>query len=92
MVEPNDPRLVFVSLEEAAIAPDGLCQHYKDRWWSYDPERGVIFWKPERRSLSFPQCNSNEYAARYHGERMYPWAEIKFISSVFTQANPLDYI
>lgn len=91
-IERDDKRLVCISLEDAIIAPGGLCQHYKDRWWSCDPKRGIIFWKPDRCSTLYPQCSSDEYTARRLCEKLYPWAETKFISSVFTRADPQDYL
>ncbi len=92
-VEKDDPRLVFIPLEDAIVAPDGLCNHFKDHWWSYDPERGLIFWSPNtRHTHRFPQCNGREHTARSLQERMYPWAETKFVPSVFIKATPQDYI
>lgn len=91
-VQRDDPRLHFVPIEKAEMAPAGLCEHYKDRWWSFDSERGVIFWKPDKRAGFFPQCNSTEYTARSLTAKLYPWAETKFIPSVFVRANPNDYV
>lgn len=92
-VKQDDPRLHFLQLSEVTQAPDGLCAHYKNRWWSYDPERGIIFWKPDKHSGHlFPQCNSSEDTARHLTKSLYPWAETKFVPSVFVQANPQDYV
>ena len=91
-IEPDDSRLCFMPIEKAQIAPAGLCEHYKDRWWSFDSERGIIFWKPHKRSGLFPQCNSIEHTAISLTTKLYPWAETKFIPSVFVRANPNDYI
>lgn len=84
----NDPRLVFVPLEKAVIPPSGLIEHFKDRFWAVHPVKGLVFW--DKRHMA-PQCNGNESIARTM-RRMYPWAEIKFISSVFRKINPSDYV
>jgi hypothetical protein len=77
-VNPDDPRLRFVSLDKATEPKDGLCMVYKDRWWSVHPDRGIIFWRGDG-----PQCNSNEEVSRRHTARLYPWATSIFIPYVF---------
>lgn len=88
MVEPDDPRLRFVPIEKVCIAPEGYCIHYKDYWWVYDPKRGLVFWQPTaRRTHRFPQCNKAEGTTRHLAKKLYPWAEIKFVPSVFVPEN-----
>ena len=87
VISDDDPRLKFVPLEQAIIPPSGLIEHIKDRWWAVHPNKGLIFWGKGQS----PQCNSNKDIA----ERIfviYPWAEVKFIPSVFRQINPNDYV
>lgn len=92
MVEKDDDRLRFISFEKVTTAPDGLCNHYKDRWWVVAPEKGVLFWKPHKRWAGHPQCNSNEALTKSLMEKLYPWAEIRFMPSVFVKAEPRDYL
>ena len=88
IVEADHPRLVFVSVHEAINPPGGLINHIKDSWWVLHPAKGLVFW--DKRSMS-PQCNSNE--AVTHGlAKMYPWAEVKFLPSVFHRIKISDYV
>lgn len=87
-VADDDKRLKFVPLDQAADPPSGLIEHLKDRWWVTHPERGLVFWVTGQ--LKSPQCNSSESIAR-HLAQMYPWAEVRFVPSVFRRINPSDY-
>jgi hypothetical protein len=90
-IEENDPKLVFVPLEEATTPPAGLIEHLKDRWWAIHPEKGLIFYKAYNGNPS-AQCNPSETTSRALNEKLYPWAEIKFVPSVFRRVNPHDYV
>jgi hypothetical protein len=85
-VEENDPRLSFTPLEVAVIPPTGLIEHIKDKWWIVHPTKGVCYFRKHS-----PQCNSNEEVGRRFMV-MYPWAELKFIPSVFRTIEPRDYV
>jgi hypothetical protein len=89
----DDPRLVFIPIEVAIIPPGGIIMHMKDRWWAKHPEKGLIFWKPNKRHPhpGAPQCNSSEAMTKRLWELMYPWAEIVFVPSVFYKIDPHDY-
>lgn len=88
IVEHDDPRLVFVPLDKAVVPPSGLIRHIKDHWWVTHPEKGLAFF--DKKYMS-PQCNSNKSVTE-HIARMYPWAEIKFIPSVFRRIDLNDYV
>lgn len=88
VVPSDDKRLIFIPLEKAIVCPSGFVQHIKDHWWVVHPEKGLVFW--DKKVMS-PQCNSNESLTRRIWEQMYPWAEIKFIPSVFRTINPSDW-
>lgn len=89
-LQPDNPSLVFIPIEQASIPPKGLIVHFKDHWWSHHPEKGLIFYqgrpgkfqKSRRRNLA-PQCNPVESTARYLCKKMYPWAEVIQVPSVF---------
>jgi hypothetical protein len=85
----DDPRIEFVPLEVATIPPAGLIEHLKDKWWVVHPTKGVVYFKLS--GYLSPQCNGNEEIARRF-VYMYPWAEVKFIPSVFRTINPHDYV
>lgn len=84
----DDPRLTFKPIEDAVVPPPGLIKHIKDHWWAVHPTRGLVFWDKKRMS---PQCNSN-LAVTTSLARMYPWAEVRFIPSVFFRIDPHDYV
>lgn len=90
----DDPRLVFVPIEEAVIPPPGLIDHIKDRWWAHHPTKGLVFYKsgPPKSSFLSPQCNASEEIAKRLLKHMYPWAELKFVPNVFRKINPRDYV
>lgn len=91
--ERDNPMLSFVPIDEATVPPGGIINHYKDRWWAVCPERGVVFHRANKRSKSgSPQCNGNEVIARKVIGGLYPWAEIRFIPSVFVRININDYV
>lgn len=94
----DDPRLVFQTLEVASIPPKGLIEHLKDCWWSVHPVKGLVWYcipEPRRKATlekASAQCNSQESITRRIAQQMYPWAEVKFVPSVFRQINPRDYV
>lgn len=88
----DDPRITYVSIEEATKPTDGLIEHLRDRWWSVHPTKGIIFYVGAGKGKGFwPQCNSNEAIARQLQEKLYPWAEVRFMPSVFIRRKPSDY-
>jgi hypothetical protein len=81
-------RYVFIPVEKAIVPPPGLIEHIKDHWWLVHPEKGVAFY--DKRAMA-PQCNSNRFIV----ERVLassPWAEVRFIPSVFRRIDPQDYV
>lgn len=92
MKEKNDKDLVFISLEKATTPFDGAIA-MTNRFWSICPERGLIFWKPKgRKGSGSPQCNSDERMSKHLNEKLYPWAETKFVPVVYIEHNCYDYI
>lgn len=89
----NDPRLVFLPFDQVTNPPNGLCIHYKDRWWIVHPVKGLVFWVPAhtRKSFQHPQCNAQEFVARELMGKMYPWAETRLIPQVLVPSNPRDW-
>lgn len=86
----DDKRLKFVSLEEGSTPPSGLIEHIKNCWWVTHPKKGLVFWVVNK--FESPQCNRNKEIAERIMCGMYPWAEIKFISSAYRRIDPNDYI
>ena len=81
----NEDRFSFVPIDKAIEPPSGLIEHLKNKWWIVHPEKGVAFFEGK-----FAQCNSNEILARRLASG-YPWAEVRFLPSVFRSINPQDY-
>ena len=90
-VDRDDKRLRFMPIDIAVKPPPGLIEHLKDRYWAFDKERGLIFWKSIGRHGLHPQCNSTQPVADRLIKKLYPWAEVLFVKSVFTRINPHDY-
>jgi hypothetical protein len=88
VITEDDPRLRFVPIETATTPPANLIDHIKDAWWVVHPQKGLVFWDKHRA----PQCNRSEDITRRIAGAMYPWAEIRFIPSVFLRINPHDYV
>lgn len=86
MILEDDKRLSYLPLEKATIPPQGIIEHIKDHYWTLHPTKGLVFFNKHS-----PQCNANESLARRLQEGMYPWAELRFISSVFRSINLQDY-
>lgn len=80
MIERDDKNLSFISMEEATTPREGTSVML-NRWWSVDPERGLMVW----RKYSV-QCNQHESIARKVGA-MYPWADTVFMPIVYLPAR-----
>ena len=78
---------IFIPIEQATVPPPGLIQHFKDKFWMIHPEKGVMFYGKKHMA---PQCNSSEEICKRLSSA-YPWAEIRFIPSVFKRIDPHDY-
>ena len=92
MIVRDDPRLVYVPLEKATTPKDGLCNVYANRFWVYDEERGVVFFRSSKRDPLSPQCNQNERVLLHVRSSMYPWCTIRHIPFVFDKAKISDYL
>jgi hypothetical protein len=90
MIDADDERISYIPFDDVTKAR-GLVEAWRDAWWSVHPERGLIMWRPNRRSAGFPQCNQNEIIARKIGDKMYPWAEIRQIPLVLIPRGPDEY-
>ena len=94
-VAEDDPRLVYLP-EADVLAASGMCRVLRDRWFSVHPTRGLMFWQSEKRRLgqlrgASPQCNSTEAIARALADRLYPWAETRFVPVVLLPIHLEDY-
>lgn len=89
-VEADDPRLSFVPIEKATELKPNLCMVYKDLFWAVHPEKGLVFWTPNKKTRA-PQCNSNRIVTEEIVARMYPWAEVKQIPWVIERTTPSEW-
>ncbi len=90
-VDRDDKRLRFMPIDTAIVPPPGLLEHLNNRYWVCDKERGLVFWKPHKSSGLYPQCNQSRDITEKMAKRLYPWAEVKHMKSVFRKINPHDY-
>lgn len=92
MIDKNDKKLNFISIEKATTPFEGA-YIMKDRYWSICPDRGLIFFKPDkRRGYGSPQCNSQEATAIALNEKLYPWSGVAFIGVVYLEHHCEDYL
>jgi hypothetical protein len=91
-IQADDPRLRFIALDKASALKEGIVYCYLNRWWAVHPEKGVIFYRPNKRGHGgSPQCNNNEAIVRQLTARLYPWAEVRLIPVVIERVDPSDY-
>lgn len=74
-MDPDSPALRFVPLAELAVPKDGRV--VVDGYWSVHPERGAIFVRDS------PQYNKDPRIPAMLREKLYPWAEIRFVPLAF---------
>lgn len=93
MMERNDPRLVFIPIEQAATPPDGFrfYQVYENRWWITVDDK-LVFFRARRRDPLSPQCNPSEGCIRHIQKSLYPWATCVQVPVVCMAADPQDYV
>lgn len=79
--------VTYLSLEEATKEPgNGTWDVLIDRWWSYEPDKGLLFYGKS------PQCNSHESISRQLTASHYPDAEVLFVPRVYVRHDCGDYI
>ena len=80
---------IKVPLDELTTPKGGLCQVYKDRWWSLEKAGNAVFYK----SMHSPQCNQNKALVDrlMTVERGYEVGEVVFIPWAFVRVNASDY-
>lgn len=90
--EQEDPRIEFLSLEEAMNPPrEGFYNLMLDRWWMAHPEKGLVLYRPTKKCRSaYPQCNSQKEIAERFLE-MYPWATLLLVKRCLIQIDVRDY-
>lgn len=85
--EINRKLIKHLPLAEATAEPgDGLWDILVDRWWSYEPGKGLLFYRKS------PQCNSHEAIARKITKQCYPDAEVIFVPRVYLRHDCGDYL
>jgi len=90
-IHEDDPRLVYVSLDELATPKAGIVRSLINDWWSVHPTRGAIFYKADKRSSPAPQCNQNEQTAKLLASKLYPFAQVQQVPVAFYKVDPRDY-
>lgn len=78
--------ITYLPLDKAIAEPgDGFWDILADRWWSYEPDKGLLFFRKS------PQCNRRESIARMVTEKCHPDAEVIFVPRVYLRHNCSDY-
>lgn len=73
-------------LDQATAEPgEGTWEVYTDRWWSHEPDKGLLFFRKS------PQCNRNEGIARSITAKCHPDAEVVFVPRVYVRHDCRDY-
>lgn len=80
----DDPRFVFLPLDQIVTEPVGLCMVVRNAYWAVHPERGLVFWKRSASDL-VPQYNSDKRVSDMVVPSQYPWAEVRQIPIVVLQ-------
>lgn len=79
--------ITYMPIAEAEAVPgDGFWEVLADRWWSYNPDKGLLFYRKS------PQCNKNEALARKITKNYHPEATVIFLPRVYLKHNCSDYI
>jgi hypothetical protein len=83
----NRSKITYLPLDEATEEPgDGFWQILADRWWSYEPGKGLLFYGKSA------QCNSHESISRKITATHHPDAEVLFVPRVYLRHDCRDYI
>lgn len=78
--------LTYMPLEQATAEPgNGTWDVLIDRWWSYEPDKGLLFYRKS------PQCNKNELLARKITATCHPDAEVIFVPRAYLKHDCQDY-
>lgn len=87
-------KLIYLPLDQILDA-EGICNVYKNRYWIFNPEHGLVFCSQSEKNKSFsnssPQCNRDIKITEHIKKLMYQDFEIKFVEMVIVPVNPKDY-
>lgn len=79
-ISATDPRLLFNSQHN----PQHGAVVFRGKWWVVDGAGQPLSWKSTIGSDDYtPQCNSREEITRAIQERLYPWAETKYLDVAY---------
>lgn len=82
----NRKFITYMTLEDATREPgDGFWNILTDRWWSYEPDKGLLFYRTS------PQCNRNKGCAEAVMQRCHPDAQLIFVPRVYVRHDCADY-
>lgn len=103
-MDQDDPRIEYMSLEEAARPKQGMVETLIDYWWPVHPERGIMLFHYDRakeqmdkdrgvvtrkwREDGAIQANRNQDIAERVMLKLYPWAEIRQLPLIFIPRSP----
>ena len=80
-------QISYLPLDKATAEPgDGFWYVMADRWWSYEPDKGLLFFRKSA------QCNQHESIARSITAQCHPGAEVIFVPRVYVKHDCGDYL
>lgn len=87
MADLNRKLVKYMSLEDATREPsDGFWEVLTDRWWSYEPDKGILFYGKS------PQCNKIKSIAELVTTKCHPGAELLFVPRAYVKHDCQDYM
>jgi hypothetical protein len=79
--------ITYKSIEEVTREPgEGTWEILTDRWWSFNPSRGLLFYRKS------PQCNSSKVIADKITAECHPDATVIFVPRAYLKHNCSDYV
>lgn len=86
MTNINSNLINYMTLEEATKEPDdGFWYVLADRWWSYEPGKGLLLYQ------NSPQCNKSKSITEAIARKRYPDAQIIFVPRVYLRHDCSEY-
>jgi hypothetical protein len=69
-------RISYLPLSDAYKVHSGQVQMLLNKWWIYDPDKGLVFFG------QWPQCNSDKSIVEASRAKYYPNTELLFVKQV----------
>lgn len=82
-MEENNDQIVYIRESDFSAPKDGYTA-YVNHWWCYVEGRGLMFYRVARKMKYLsPQCNSDKDVATIVRDKLYPWADLRFVPVLY---------